>query len=81
MVAPAYGESFASWVDRMALRNGCPSWTMVEASGLDVPASSEVRSLAYGIVATPKTYRAIEAATGLSFRSLQAMTDAFTSAG
>ncbi|MEV4017692.1 TniQ family protein [Nonomuraea angiospora] len=30
VVAPAYGESFASWVDRMALRNGCPPWTLGE---------------------------------------------------
>ncbi|MFI6924613.1 hypothetical protein ACIBIZ_32045 [Nonomuraea spiralis] len=24
VVAPAYSESFASWVERMALLNGCP---------------------------------------------------------
>ncbi|MGP3960175.1 hypothetical protein ACTWPT_29625 [Nonomuraea sp. 3N208] len=59
VMAPAYGESFASWVDRMALRNGCPPWTMAEALGLDVRASRDVRSLAYGIIATPKTYRAL----------------------
>lgn len=39
---------------------------MVEALGLDVRASSDVRSLAYGIVATQKMCRAIEAATGVS---------------
>jgi hypothetical protein len=66
VVAPASGESFASWVDRMALRNGCPPWAMVEALGLDVRASSDVRSLAYGVVTTPETRRAIEAATGVS---------------
>lgn len=37
VVAPAYGESLASWVDRMALRNGSPPWTIAEALGLDVP--------------------------------------------
>ncbi|MGP4102425.1 TniQ family protein [Nonomuraea sp. KM90] len=72
-MAPAYGESFASWVDRMALRNGRPPWTMAEALGLDVHASSDVRSLAYGVVATPKTYRAIEAATGVSSETVRGM--------
>jgi hypothetical protein len=66
VVAPASGESFASWVDRMALRNGCPAWTMVEALGLDVRRSGDVRSLAYGVVTMPEKCRAVEAATGVS---------------
>lgn len=33
VVAPAPGESFASWVDRLAVRNGCPPWLIVEALG------------------------------------------------
>ncbi|WP_344750247.1 hypothetical protein, partial [Streptosporangium vulgare] len=57
----------------MALQNGCPPWTMVEALGLDVRASSDVRSLAYGIVATPKMCRAIEAATGVSAEIVRGM--------
>ncbi|MGV9386360.1 TniQ family protein [Nonomuraea sp. NPDC003707] len=73
VVAPASGESFASWVDRMALRNGCPPWAMVEALGLDVRASSDVRSLAYGVVTTPETCRAIEAATGVSSEVVRGM--------
>jgi hypothetical protein len=73
VVAPACGESFASWVDRMTLRTGCPPWTMAEALGLDVRASSDVRSLAYGIVATPETCRAIEAATGVSAEIVRGM--------
>ncbi|WP_433518806.1 TniQ family protein [Nonomuraea sp. CA-143628] len=68
-----HGESFASWVDRMAPRNGCPPWAMVDASGLDVRASGDVHSLAYGIVATPETYRAIEAATGMSSEIIRVM--------
>jgi hypothetical protein len=70
---PRPGESFASWVDRMAVRNGCPPWTMAEALGLDVGASSDVRSLAYGILATPETCRAIEAATGVSAETVRGM--------
>jgi hypothetical protein len=36
----------------MAVRNGCPPWTIVESLGLDVRAvSGDVRLLAYGIVA------------------------------
>ncbi|MEV1177017.1 TniQ family protein, partial [Nonomuraea sp. NPDC049784] len=73
VVAPAYGESFASWVDRMALRNGCPPRAMVEALGLDVRAASDVRSLAYGVVTTPETRRAIEAATGVSSEVVRGM--------
>ncbi|MGI5289891.1 TniQ family protein [Nonomuraea polychroma] len=73
VVAPACGESFASWVDRMALRNGCPPWAMVEALGLDVRASGDVRSLAYGVVTTPETCRAIEAATGVSSETVREM--------
>jgi hypothetical protein len=73
VVAPAYGESFASWVDRMALRNGCPPWAMVEALGLDVGASSDVRSLAYSVVTMPETRRAIEAATGVSSETVREM--------
>ncbi|MGW5680509.1 TniQ family protein [Nonomuraea sp. NPDC003754] len=72
-VAPASGESFASWVDRMALRNGCPPWAMVEALGLDVHAASDVRSLAYGVVTTPETCRAIEAATGVGSEVVHGM--------
>ncbi|MEV1002684.1 TniQ family protein [Nonomuraea sp. NPDC050202] len=73
VVAPASGESFASWVDRMALRNGCPAWTTVEALGLDIRGSGDVRSLAYGIVTTPETRRAIEAATGVSSEVVRGM--------
>ncbi|MEV1173603.1 TniQ family protein [Nonomuraea sp. NPDC049784] len=73
VVAPAYGESFASWVDRMALRNGSPPWTIAEALGLDVRASSDVRALAYGVVTTPETCRAIEAATGVSAEIVRGM--------
>jgi hypothetical protein len=73
VVAPAYGESFASWVDRMALQNGCSPWTMLEALELDVATSSEVRSLAYGVVAPPETCRAIEAATGVSAEVVRGM--------
>ncbi|MFF4621958.1 TniQ family protein [Nonomuraea jabiensis] len=73
VVAPVYGESFVSWVDRMALRNGCPPWAMVEALGLDVRASSDVRSLAYGVVTTPEACGAIEAATGLSSEVVRGM--------
>jgi hypothetical protein len=73
VVAPAYGESFASWVDRLALRNECPPWAMVEALGSDVRASSEARSLAYGIVTTPEMCRAIEAATGVSSEVVRGM--------
>ncbi|MFF3444664.1 methyltransferase domain-containing protein [Streptosporangium sp. NPDC002721] len=66
MVEPQPGESFASWVDRMAVRNGCPSWTLVESLGLDVRAKAgDVRSLAYGVVANPETYKAIRSATGV----------------
>ncbi|MFD0479953.1 TniQ family protein [Nonomuraea thailandensis] len=68
-----HGESFASWVDRMALRNACPPWAMVEALGLDVATSSDVRSLAYGVVAMPETCRAIEAATGVSSEVVRGM--------
>ncbi|MCA2228772.1 TniQ family protein [Nonomuraea aurantiaca] len=46
---------------------------MVEALGLDVRASGDVRSLAYGVVATPETYRAIEAATGVSAETVRGM--------
>lgn len=66
VVTPASGESFASRVDRMALRNGCPPWTINEALGLDARTSGDVRSLAYGVVTTPETCRAIEAAIGVS---------------
>jgi len=55
VVAPAYGESFASWVDRMALRNGCPPWTMAEALGLDVRASSDVRTRELGGAVGPRS--------------------------
>ncbi|GGO61913.1 hypothetical protein GCM10012289_05280 [Nonomuraea cavernae] len=73
VVAPASGESFASWVDRMALRNGCPAWAIIEALGVDVRASSDVRSLAYGVVTMPETCRAIEAATGVSSEVVRGM--------
>ncbi|MEU6721178.1 TniQ family protein [Nonomuraea sp. NPDC046802] len=74
VVAPASGESFASSVvDRMALRNGCPPWAMVEALGLGVAASSDVRSLAYGVVTTPETCTAIEATTGVSSEVVHGM--------
>ncbi|MEV4074452.1 TniQ family protein [Nonomuraea fuscirosea] len=73
VVPPASGESFASWVDRMALRNGCPPWAMIEALGLNVRASSDVRSLAYGVVTIPETRRAIEAATGVSSEVVRGM--------
>ena len=66
VVEPQPGESFASWADRMAVRNGCPVWMIAEALGLDVRASSDVRSLAYGVVVTSETCRAIGAATGVS---------------
>lgn len=66
-------QSFKSWVDRMALRNGSPPWTITEASGLDVRASSDVRSLAYGVVTTPEACRAIAAATGLSSEIVRGM--------
>ncbi|MFB9630284.1 TniQ family protein [Nonomuraea helvata] len=72
-MAPAFGESFASWVDRMALRNGCPLWAMVEALGLDVHAASDVRSLANGVVTKPETRRAVEAATGVSSETVRGM--------
>ncbi|MBF8188781.1 TniQ family protein [Nonomuraea sp. K274] len=73
VVEPQPGESFASWVDRMAVRNGCPLWMMAEALGLDVRASGEVRSLAYGVVVTPETCRAIWAATGVSAEVVRGM--------
>ncbi|WP_428834519.1 TniQ family protein [Nonomuraea maheshkhaliensis] len=73
VVAPASGESFALWVDRMALRNGCPPWAMIEALGLNVRASSDVRSLAYGVVTRPEMRRAIEAATGVSSEVVRGM--------
>ncbi|TDC05080.1 hypothetical protein E1267_20635 [Nonomuraea longispora] len=70
---PRAGESFASWVDRMAVRNGCPLWMIAEALGLDVRTSSDVRSLAYGVVATPERCRAIEAATGVRAEIVRGM--------
>ncbi|WP_186403765.1 TniQ family protein [[Actinomadura] parvosata] len=73
VVAPASGESFASWVDRMALRNGCPPWTVVEALGLDVSVASDVRSLAYGVLTTPEMCGAVEAATGVSSEVVRGM--------
>ncbi|MFI7707838.1 TniQ family protein [Nonomuraea sp. NPDC049480] len=74
MVAePQPGESFASWSDRMAVRNGCPPSMIAEALGLDVRASSEVRSLAYGVVVTPETCKAIGAATGVSSEIVRGM--------
>ncbi|TMR88173.1 TniQ family protein [Nonomuraea basaltis] len=72
VVAPVSGESFASWVDRMAVRNGCPPWTIVESLGLDVRAvSGDVRSLAYGIVATPEVHLAIAAVTGVGAETVR----------
>jgi hypothetical protein len=43
------------------------------ALGLDVPASSDVRSLAYGVVATLETCKAIETATGVSSEIVHGM--------
>ncbi|MFI6785691.1 TniQ family protein [Nonomuraea sp. NPDC050383] len=66
VVSPAPGESFASWVDRLAVRNGCPPWMMAESLGLDLRSvSGDVRSLAYGVVATAEMCEAISAATGV----------------
>src|SRR5262245_35817636 len=73
VVEPQPGESFASWADRMAVRNGCPVWMIAEALGLDVRASSDVRSLAYGVVVTSETCRAIRAATGVSAEVVRGM--------
>ncbi|MEU0477830.1 TniQ family protein [Streptosporangium sp. NPDC006013] len=74
MVEPQPGESFASWVDRMAVRNGCPPWTLVESLGLDVRAKAgDVRSLAYGVVANPETYEAIKSATGVDAKIVRGM--------
>ncbi|TMR87887.1 TniQ family protein [Nonomuraea basaltis] len=74
VVAPVPGESFASWVDRLAVRNGCPPWAIVEALGLDVCGTSgDVRTLAYGIVATAEMCEAVEAATGVGAEIVQAM--------
>ncbi|WP_455432933.1 TniQ family protein [Streptosporangium soli] len=66
VVAPEPGESLASWVDRLAVRNGCPPWMMAESPRLDLrPVSGDVRSLAYGVVATTEVCEAISAATGV----------------
>jgi len=46
---------------------------MTEALGLDVRASSDVRSLAYGVVTMPEMCRAIEAATGVSSETVRGM--------
>ncbi|MFI6791755.1 hypothetical protein ACIBG4_30945 [Nonomuraea sp. NPDC050383] len=74
VVEPQQDESFASRVDRMAVGNGCPPWTIVEWLGLDVRATSgDVRSLAYGIVAAPEMCQVIRAAAGVGawMRSLE----------
>ncbi|MER6174263.1 TniQ family protein [Streptosporangium sp. NPDC001681] len=66
MVEPQPDESFVSWVDRLAVRNGCPPWTIVESLGLDERAEAgDIRSLVYGIVATLEMCQAIRAATGV----------------
>ncbi|MFF3437542.1 TniQ family protein [Streptosporangium sp. NPDC002721] len=74
VVEPQPDESFSSWVDRMAVRNGCPSWTLVESLGLDVRGlSGDVRSLAYGVVATPEMCEGVRAATGIGAEIVRAM--------
>ncbi|MEU4835781.1 TniQ family protein [Streptosporangium sp. NPDC023615] len=74
VVTPAPGESVASWVDRLAVRNGCPPWVMAESLGLDLrPVSGDVRSLAYGVVATTEVCEAISAATGVGAEGVRDM--------
>jgi hypothetical protein len=58
----------------LAVRNGCPPWAIVDALGLDVRGTSgDVRTLAYGIVATAEMCEAVEAATGVGAEIVQAM--------
>jgi hypothetical protein len=67
VIAPAPGESFPSWVDRMAvrLRTG-PGW-IIRALSLELSngADETVVPLHYGILLTDRDRRAVHAATGI----------------
>jgi hypothetical protein len=68
-------ESFASWVDRLAVRNGCPPWTMAVSLGLDIRAAlADVRALAYGAVVTSEMCEATRGATGVAPRACEICT-------
>ncbi|WP_370357787.1 TniQ family protein [Catenulispora sp. MAP12-49] len=60
------GESFGSWLDRMARLNGCPPGVMVELLGLPVRPAAFRDRVGYGVVIDAVTGEAVEAASGLT---------------
>lgn len=76
-VVPVPGESFPSWVDRMAVRMGTgPGWVVREL-GVELPSVSanpgEVRPLNYGISMSRRDLDAVQAATGVAPDVVSAM--------
>lgn len=60
------GESFGSWLDRIARLNGCPPGVMVELLGLPVRPAAFRDRVGYGVVIDDATCEAVEAASGLT---------------
>lgn len=74
VVAPVAGESFASWVDRMAVRNRCPPGVVAMLLGLPLRSGSvDVKPLAFGIAVSEAVCAAVQAATGVQAVVTRAM--------
>src|SRR5450756_1051025 len=74
-VVPVQGESFPSWVDRMAIRMRTgPGW-IVRALGVELlpGGASEVLPASYGISMSPKDLESVYSATGVTPDVVSAM--------
>ena len=74
-VVPVQGESFPSWVDRMAVRmRAGPGWVIREL-GVELlpPGSGAVKPLNYGISMSCRDLDAVHSATGVAPEAVSAM--------
>jgi hypothetical protein len=73
-VVPVTGESFPSWVDRMAVRmRAGPGWVIRELGVELLPERSGSKPLNYGISMSRRDLDAVRAATGVAPETVSAM--------
>ncbi len=74
VLPPEAGESFASWIDRMAMDMAVPPGRVADAIGIgNVSRAQDGRPLLFGVVLTPQLRAAVHAATGVPPGVLDAM--------
>jgi hypothetical protein len=74
VIAPAPGESFASWIDRMAVDTAVPPGRVADAIGISGAAkAADGTPLLFGVSLAGTVRAAVHAATGVAPDTLDAM--------